>query len=584
MNFGAPFGLLALLAVPAIVVLHLYRRRLAERRVAGLFLFTGERLVAGAGRQRTHLLRTPSLWLECLAAIALALWLAEPSLGSIGARHVVFVLDDSASMAAAGCRERAIAAVRERVAALGSGDLVTLLRSGPRPDVLLGPRALAAEVGDALATWQPARPGHDPAPVLDLARELAAGGGEVVFVTDHAPPPGCEDVDVLAFGRARPNAAIAGLQRGAAGDGEQLRVRFVGYGVTEVGWTVSAGDRELQRGRTAVGEGKGELALALPPDTGPVRVQLDADALAIDDQAFALPPQRRIVAVADLLPADRREALAIARVLAAQRDVTVVGAVADAQLVLAAEPHPLRPGQVELVVAPGDGERDAWSGPFVVDRAHPWLAGVQLAGVAWGAGRRRLPGQVLVAAGEQALASDEVLDAGRRLWLDLDARLGNFVRAPDWPVLVANVLETCRGEVPGAEPQDVVLGGEARYRRTLRVDGGDREVFLVAPDGTRTPGRGGRTVAWLPTMPGLHRVVGADGSELGTFAVRFVDGGESDLAASASGAWPRQRTGESGDPVARAAFGRRLLALLLLVVVVADWWWLGRGAVGGRPA
>ena len=81
MTLANPLGLLALLAVPAVVLLHTFRRRLQERRVAGLFLFLGDRLVADAGRTRTRLLQTPSLWLECLAAAALALWLAAPSFG-----------------------------------------------------------------------------------------------------------------------------------------------------------------------------------------------------------------------------------------------------------------------------------------------------------------------------------------------------------------------------------------------------------------------------------------------------------------------------------------------------------------------
>lgn len=585
MTFAAPLGLLALLAVPAIVVLHLYRRRLVERRVAGLFLFAGERLVAGAGRIRTRLLRTPSLWLECLAAVALALWLAEPSFGSTAARHVVVVLDDSASMAAGDCRERAVGAVRARVAALGGDDVVTLLRTGPRPDVLLGPRALPGVVDSALAAWRPARPGHDPRPVLDLARELAAGGGEVVFVTDAPPPPGAGDLDVVAFGRPRPNAALAGVRREPGPAGEQLRLRFAGYGgLAEVAWSLFDGDRELHSARTPLVDGAAEVAVALPAGVGAVRVQLAQDALAVDDVAVALPAQRRTVAVADVLSQESRSSLAIARVLAAQQDVELTADLAAAQLVLAVEPHALRPGQVELLVSPGTGERDAWRGPFVIDRAHPWLAGVQLEGVVWVAGRRPLPGQVVVAAGTQPLLTDEWLDAGRRLWLDLDAALGNLARSPDWPVLIANVLDTCRAEVPGPEQQEVVLGGEARYRRTLRTDGGDREVLLVDPDGARTPGRGGRTVAWLPTVPGLHRVVGGDGRELGAFAVRFVDPGESDLSGCVTGDWPRTPAPTDGEATAHTSLGRRLLALLLLALVVGDWWWLGRAAGTGRIA
>ena len=100
MTFTTPLGLLGLLAVPAVLFLHLFRRQLRERSVAGLFLFAPELLVASAGRQRTRLLRTASLWLECVAATALGLWLGGLSFGGSEAVHLVVVLDDSASMSA----------------------------------------------------------------------------------------------------------------------------------------------------------------------------------------------------------------------------------------------------------------------------------------------------------------------------------------------------------------------------------------------------------------------------------------------------------------------------------------------------
>ena len=39
MMFATPLGLLALLAIPAIVAIHLFRRRFPVRPVAGLFLW-----------------------------------------------------------------------------------------------------------------------------------------------------------------------------------------------------------------------------------------------------------------------------------------------------------------------------------------------------------------------------------------------------------------------------------------------------------------------------------------------------------------------------------------------------------------
>jgi len=129
MTFAAPLGLLALLAVPAIVVLHLFRNRLPERRVAGLFLFPATPVVTEGGRTRTRLWRSPSLWLECLAATLAAMWLAGLTFGGLLPRHVIIVLDDSASMAATQTRQKADAALLGIAADLGANDRVTVVRT-----------------------------------------------------------------------------------------------------------------------------------------------------------------------------------------------------------------------------------------------------------------------------------------------------------------------------------------------------------------------------------------------------------------------------------------------------------------------
>lgn len=580
MTFTTPIGLLGLLAVPVVLFVHLFRRQLRERRVAGLFLFTGQRLVADAGRTRTRLLRTPSLWCELLAATALGLWLGGPSFGGAVARHVVFVLDDSASLQCGGAAERVRTAVHDRAMALGSGDRVTVLRTGPRPEVLVGPRALPSEVAPPLSAWRPARGRHDVLPALDLARELAAGPGEVVFCTDEAAPGDCSDLTVLGFGQAVANAAILSAQRGpdAAGTGEELRLRLGGYGaLATVGVGVRAGDQQLLQERIELRDGLADVVVPLPQGLGALHVQLADDALAIDNDAWLLPAPARTVAICDLLPEALRLQLELPRVLRSLRGFRSEPEARRAQLVLSDRPGQLVAGQTEVVIAPGDGERDAWRGPFVLDRGHPWLAGVQLQGVVWLSGRRPLPGRVLAAVGSQALLSEEFLEAGRRLWVDLDPSAGNAARSPDWPLLLANVLDDCRAEVPGPEVPNVVLGDEARYRRSLVAGAGDHQLWLHAPDGTRSEGRGDRTVGWVLEQPGLHDVRSADGKQLGQFAARFYDPAESDLRGLRTYTSERSAAdAAAGGSLRDTSIEQRLLALLLLALVAFDWWWLGR--------
>lgn len=121
MTFANPWGLIALLAVPAIVIIHLYHRRFPPLIVAGSHLWGAATEVRAAGRRRERLPVTATLLLELAAAVLLALILSRPRIGDAGvATHLVAVLDNSASMQAAppgdaSFRDRAVAELKRRV-------------------------------------------------------------------------------------------------------------------------------------------------------------------------------------------------------------------------------------------------------------------------------------------------------------------------------------------------------------------------------------------------------------------------------------------------------------------------------------
>src|SRR5665213_2103967 len=99
MYFANPWGLLALLALPLIILIHMYHRRFPPLVVAGLHLWSSETQQNLAGRRRETLPVTRSLILELLAALLLAVVLGDPRFGDVDkVLHLVAVLDNSASM------------------------------------------------------------------------------------------------------------------------------------------------------------------------------------------------------------------------------------------------------------------------------------------------------------------------------------------------------------------------------------------------------------------------------------------------------------------------------------------------------
>lgn len=187
--FLNPLGLLALLSLPAIVGLHLYRRRFERHPVSALFLWAAQDHAALAGRQREPLRTSACFWCELLAASLLSLAHAGLRVpGSEDARHLVVVLDGSASMSAVVDGPPPGIAPSRRCARVSTNSPVapqgTTLVSGPSPATRAGPAVFRARRRAALEDYAPRLGAHDLAPTLGLAGQLAAGG-DVLLVTDR---------------------------------------------------------------------------------------------------------------------------------------------------------------------------------------------------------------------------------------------------------------------------------------------------------------------------------------------------------------------------------------------------------------
>lgn len=581
MTLTAPLGLLALLAVPVIVTLHLFRNRLPEQRVAGLFLFPGTAVASDGGRKRTRLWSSTSLWLECLIAVLMALWLAGFTVGDLLPRHVVLVVDDSASMSAVATRERADRVLQELRDGLAVDDEITVVLTGNPSQVVVGPRAKPDRFPGWMASWQPSLPGHAVQSALDLGREIAGHSGELMLLTDEEPLDPCTDLRLVCCGSAMPNAALSFVQRTSDGGVDRVAVTVVGYGT--VGATelvVFAGDNEVARVPVELPKTGGEVQVDVSVQKAEqdLRLELSGDALAIDNVGWLVPTRDRIVSVCDRLSDDERQRLELSRVFEAMTHWRQELDPSRAQVTLHSSPNTPSAGQIELVLGPSGGDSLVHKSPFVLDRSHPLLSGLEMEGIHWLSGSGSLPGQVLVASGSKVLISAEDTRQGTRIWCDVAGNAGNFVRSPDWPILFANVLEVARREVPGCRSEQLRIGDELFYRcREPR-----EPVEVRGPYGDqRATGSG--TLSMIVREPGRYRIltlatdVPAEQRELAQVAVRFQDPAESDLRRQLSLDRPADATVRS-SVAARVDGGpmRRVLAVLLLLIISLNWWLMQR--------
>ncbi|MEX1025204.1 MAG: BatA and WFA domain-containing protein [Planctomycetota bacterium] len=537
--FAFPLGLFALLGVPAVVGLYLFRRRARTRTVSALFLWDAPTPSAATGRRVERLRTDASFWCELLAALILGLLVAGPrGCGTQRASHLVCILDGSASMAAVdddgSAAERASAWVADELARLGPGSRATLLVSGPRPRMLAGPAASIDAARLALADYRPRHGTHDLGATLDLAREFARDG-RLLFATDHFDLAAADErTHVRSFGRPSPNVGIV----------HALRERDGGR---DVAWVtvLNASDAPRRRTLTTRLDGLDDavqvlelepferrvVRVELDADAPAVTLELDADALAIDDAVRLEPPPARTLRVHVALPAATAAALGIdaagERWAAAIGDAVVAARPADAHLVLGPSSAP-HSWSFEFV----EGADTAWLGPFLFDRGHALTHGIGLDGAVWmGRGDLEVEGTPIVSSGARTLLAERVSAHRHVLSANLDPAATNLARTPDWPILLSNWSEARRADLPGPAATSLAQGETLGWRGLA-----PGTYTLVEPDGSeRELVTDGRLALDRLEQLGAYSLRASDGAEVGRFAIHFEDADESNLGTRSAG-------------------------------------------------
>jgi hypothetical protein len=607
MTFANPWGLLGLLALPAIVILHLYYRRFPPLLIGGLHLWGVEAQVPQAGRRRERLPITASLLLELLAAAVLSLVLAQPHVAdSRRVEHLIVVLDNSASMQARppgkkSFRDSAIEEVDRRFQKLPPGSVATLIVTGRRPELLAGPAVPLAKARTALDGWNPGAVAHDFEPAWDLAAQLAEQSGRILFVTNHLPAkqaPVPKAMEIVSLGQPLENTAITAARWTFDTKSNKgrvfLRIANFGKKPAEVQVRGRHGDQPIFAKSLALKPGA-DAALETDVRGGLGELTVDVgspgDALDVDNHVTLIEPKVRTVTVALALPADHAALRPVRRALAAIPEMQI-GSPTAAQLVIgpAASPPPSQPGLTWLGIGPIDPSEAARKqaknliGPYLLEKRHPLLDGVVLGGVVFGGVQpATLDATPLVSAGKQLLLCRINGTQTAAYVLNLDFARSNLAESPDWPILVKNLVEMCRDALPGLRRWNYRLNEEITFRLDAADRAGSDRLTLVFDGKTQPLARA--PVVEIPPLQqaGIYEVREADRS-LGRFAVNFHDSVESNLTRLGPGS--RDAVSEAPAMTYRLddPFSWLIAAgiAIILAAVLADWFILDRSARTAR--
>jgi Aerotolerance regulator N-terminal/von Willebrand factor type A domain len=351
MNFLAPafFAGIAAIAVP--VIIHLINR---ERKVVIEFpslMFLQRIPYRSVRRQKLrHLLL---LALRCLALAIVVAAFARPffvrrhvaTAPGAGAREVIVLLDNSASMGYGDRWQRARDAARRAVAGLSAADRATLVVFANDARVASDPTSSADRMGAVIGATNVSAEGTRYGPALKLASQLVSGSNlprkEVVIISDFqrvgwsrhdevvfAPGTTLTPID-LGVG-VPADVAVTQVSTNRSGDAGAERERVtVGARLTNVGAsarpvaaTLELGGRRVQTVRVTVpASGAEQVAFSpIPIPGGATRgaVRITPDSLTRDDVLnFTIAPDEAVsVLIVEPAVARTNQSLFLNRALA----------------------------------------------------------------------------------------------------------------------------------------------------------------------------------------------------------------------------------------------------------------------------
>ena len=561
MQFANPLGLLALLGIPAVLIIHALRRNPKTYLTNTLFLIEAKLRDPGGGRRLRRLRRSAQLWLRLLLVCLIAWVLAKPvSVREDSTQRIVLVVDTSASMLAS--KENLIPALRsaaepwqrqtahvEWIALSSVADAPPIHRGWDDFDALL----------DKLEKLEPRAGSHNPHPAINLALGLASAYGRVVYITDHIEEPAIPGIGVLALGSQVQNVGWCGVDVSTDGSWKAI---LRNYGDTDQERTLTQADGSRVSIRLAPGEWR-NLGGTIPAGDARATLTLAEDEFPLDDQLHLVRQRRKPLSWTSLAPPQ-----SFVRLFQAS-GLTRAANTAEADIEV--RPNDLAPAQVDhaRLLLPTKPSADA---PFVQSPAtaasHEFTTGLVFDGLLWrqcAPLNPATPGDiVLLWAGDAPIAV--LRSQGKTLELGFHPDLSNLDRVPSGLVLVQRWIDSLRGAK--VAPESLQLATGDRFPIATDPDGGDLDI--VSGDGRERRAPAELLTLIAPAEPGVLEI-SQDDSTLLEAAVNFVDPIESDFSEADAGfTAPPEPTTTIREATLPDRF-RDLWLLLALVVLLLSW-------------
>lgn len=573
-----PLGLLALLGIPAVLAIHFLQRKAVELPVSTLFLLERTQRDAASGRRFERIIPSIPLWMQLLAVLLLAWFLAEPRIQKSGSvQRIAVVVDSSASMGV--FKKEAIARLAAELPQYQGPAVsmeLTVMESTPgRPRLYAG--TSVDELKEVLEKWQPLDGLTDPTQALRLARSLVSREGTVIYLTDTPADSLPFEARLLAVGEAIDNAGFTGVSFGREEGALVWRalVRNYSKNAVERTWSLQTADGATEPRSFRMDAGAlVTLQAAFPKDAKNVRLVLSPDRFTLDDTLPLVAPKPKELAL--FTATSPAFAELTDKLLHALDAATPTNDAATADLAITSyDPlDPVLPPGNSVIFVEDSTRTGAYLKGGIVAEAHPLLDGLNWQSLLLRETIEldRLPSDTVILWQDKRpliflreKPATEKQPATRQLCFNFDLRLSNAANQPAFIVLLHRFAESIRNTKVAPASINLETGQPVQLTSLPAIP-----LQIQATDITGKALPVPTTLNRAPSIPGFLTVRQNDRTLLDA-AVAFADTREADFSGCG--------TKDSDESVAHANIERhtkpdplwRVWILVLIAALLVSW-------------
>ena len=214
MNFINPLGFIALLSVPAIILMYILKQKFKKREVSSMVLWNKAITQSEGHKWRQKLKKNTLMFLQIAAAVLASLALANPFISAGGERlNYIFVVDTSFSMAVEdenGSRlEKAKDDILNIISDSPDGTFFSVVNLDGSPETVLSSTNKKQAAQKAVMQLAQTYGGRDTEALIPILKQLQSENpANVIIFTDKAPEEQIENASINIYGKSGVNYAV----------------------------------------------------------------------------------------------------------------------------------------------------------------------------------------------------------------------------------------------------------------------------------------------------------------------------------------------------------------------------------------